>query len=146
MKTILALAGILIFTNVIGQNLNEHKWKHRILIIQASEEFSDKYQDQLKEFNNLHNELKERKLVIYTIIGDKYKVTNYHNKKSNNSWEVANEFFGDLLDKNYAFRVILIGLDGGIKLEKTTVLTRKALFNIIDSMPMRMNELRKNRK
>jgi hypothetical protein len=146
LKTILALTGILIFTNVIGQNLNEHKWKHRVLIIQASDELSDKYRDQLKEFNNVDKELKERKLIIYTIVKDKYKVTNYHNDITDNSWEVANEFFGDLLDKNYGFRVILIGLDGGIKLDKTTVLRRKELFNIIDSMPMRMNELRNNRK
>ena len=146
MKTILALTGILIFTNVMGQNLNEHKWNNRILIIQASDELSDKYRDQLKEINDVNKELKERKLVVYTIVGDKYKVTNYQSKISDNSWEATNELFGDLLDENYDFRVILIGLDGSIKLEKTTVLTRKELFNIIDSMPMRMNELRKNRK
>lgn len=146
MKTILALTGILIFTNVIGQNLNEHRWKNRILIIQASDELSDKYRDQLREFNAVDKELKERKLVVYTIVGDKYKVTSYQNKISDNSWEATNGLFGDLLDNDYDFRVILVGLDGGIKLEKTTVLIRKELFNIIDSMPMRMNELRKNRK
>jgi hypothetical protein len=146
LKTILALTGILIFTNVIGQNLNEHRWKHRILIIQASDELSDKYRDQLREFNDVDKELKERKLVVYTILGDKYKVMNYQSKISDNSWQPTSGLFGDLLDNDYNFRVILIGLDGGVKLEKTTVLTRKELFNIIDSMPMRMNELRKNRK
>ena len=38
--------------------------------------------------------------------------------------------------------MILIGLDGGIKLEQTTILKKKELFRIIDSMPMRMEELR----
>jgi len=146
LKTIVTLAGILIFTNVIGQDLKSHRWKDRVLLIQTSSELSDKYQKQLREFNDWGNELKERKLVIYTIVGDTYNVTNYQNKKSNKSWKSTDELFDDLIDKNDDFRVILLGLDGGIKLEKSTVLKRKELFNIIDSMPMRMNELRKNRK
>lgn len=137
---------MLIFTNVMGQNLSDHKWKDRILIIQAADELSDKYGIQLKEFNDVEKELKERKLVIYEIVGDKYKMTKYQNKISSYSWKKVSELIGDLLNKDDEFRVILIGLDGGVKLDRTTILKRKDLFNIIDSMPMRMNELRKNRK
>ena len=43
------------------------------------------------------------------------------------------------------FRVILIGLDGGEKLEQTEVLSAEKLFNTIDSMPMRQAEIRKNK-
>lgn len=146
MKTILTLTGILVFTNVIGQNLNDHRWKNRILIIQALDELTDKYQKQLREFNDADKELKERKLVIYEIVGDKYKITNYQNKKSHNSWNSTNELVGEVLNKRDDFNVKLIGLDGGIKLDRTTVQKRKDLFNIIDSMPMRMNELSNNRE
>ena len=38
--------------------------------------------------------------------------------------------------------MVLIGLDGGVKLEKQEVLSMKELFSIIDAMPMRANELR----
>ena len=130
----------------MGQNLIDHRWQDRILIIQASDELSDKYGIQLQEFKDVEKELMERKLVIYEIVGDEYKMTNYQNKKFSNSWKMSRDIFGDLLNRNDEFRVILIGLDGGVKLDRTTVLKRKDLFNIIDSMPMRMNELRKNRE
>ena len=44
-----------------------------------------------------------------------------------------------------SFRLILIGLDGGVKLNQRTIINRKTLFSIIDSMPMRRSELRNNR-
>ncbi len=134
------------FTNVIGQNLSDHRWKDRILLIQASDELSDKYREQLKEFNYLDKALKERKLVVYEIVGDKYKITNFQNNKSNKSWKAANDLFGEVLYKRDDFSVTLIGLDGGIKLEKTTVLKKRELFDTIDSMPMRINELRNKRE
>jgi len=40
------------------------------------------------------------------------------------------------------FSIMLIGLDSGIKLQKNELLRSKALFDKIDSMPMRQSELR----
>ena len=45
--------------------------------------------------------------------------------------------------KKSDFRVLLIGLDGGKKLDQTKMLSVKKLFNIIDSMPMRQAEIQK---
>jgi hypothetical protein len=42
-----------------------------------------------------------------------------------------------------AFKVVLIGLDGGIKLQKNGQLTPEELFGTIDSMPMRRAEMNK---
>ena len=39
---------------------------------------------------------------------------------------------------------LLIGLDGGIKLRQNSILTKEKLFAIIDGMPMRRRELKKN--
>ncbi|MEM8552208.1 MAG: DUF4174 domain-containing protein [Pseudomonadota bacterium] len=41
-----------------------------------------------------------------------------------------------------AFRVVLIGLDGGSKLSSEEPLTGERLFSVIDAMPMRQRELR----
>ncbi|WMS44170.1 DUF4174 domain-containing protein [Acuticoccus sp. MNP-M23] len=41
-----------------------------------------------------------------------------------------------------AFRVVLIGLDGGAKLTRDEALPADELFNTIDAMPMRQRELR----
>ncbi len=42
------------------------------------------------------------------------------------------------------FAIILIGKDGGEKLRSFTVVQSKTLFALIDSMPMRKAEMRKN--
>jgi len=42
------------------------------------------------------------------------------------------------------FTIILIGLDGGEKLRQTKPLDTTTLFAIIDGMPMRRQELKKN--
>jgi hypothetical protein len=47
-----------------------------------------------------------------------------------------------MLNANEAFEIILIGLDGGIKLRKNDIVSREELFSIIDAMPMRRNEMR----
>lgn len=141
-KNILILAGILIFTNLNGQHLKQHQWKHRVLIIQTSEESSEKYQNQLQEFADSEKTLKDRKIVIYQIVGEKYKMTNYAHEKRDNSWQNAKALAIDELEESDAFRVMLIGLDGGIKMKKTSVLKKQELFGKIDSMPMRMQELR----
>ena len=46
-----------------------------------------------------------------------------------------------VLNEKEDFEVILIGLDGGIKLQRTKILTKEDLFKITDSMPMRRDEL-----
>ena len=40
-----------------------------------------------------------------------------------------------------AFRVRLVGKDGGVKLDVGTPMTTDALFALIDAMPMRQDEL-----
>ena len=42
------------------------------------------------------------------------------------------------------FEVLLIGLDGGKKLQQNLLLSTQQLFDKIDAMPMRAQELRKN--
>lgn len=44
--------------------------------------------------------------------------------------------------KSQQFRTILVGKDGGIKLNSDKPLDACALFNLIDTMPMRRQEMR----
>ena len=41
-----------------------------------------------------------------------------------------------------SFRVILIGKDGGIKLKRNDQIDLETIFELIDSMPMRKDEIR----
>ena len=38
------------------------------------------------------------------------------------------------------FKLVLVGKDGGVKLEQDSVLSPDELFAVIDRMPMRMRE------
>ena len=128
------------YTN--GQNLEKHEWKDRILIVKAESEASKTYQNQIEELKNSSAALKERKLLVYQVIGNKYELIDYDNAKIIASGEVSNKINENILNKNIPFEIILIGLDGGIKLKKSDMIRKEELFNIIDSMPMRSSELR----
>jgi hypothetical protein len=41
-----------------------------------------------------------------------------------------------------AFSLILVGKDGGIKLKRSDQVDLREVFELIDSMPMRQNEMR----
>ncbi|MFL1011289.1 DUF4174 domain-containing protein [Flavisericum labens] len=131
------------YFNFYGQNLETHKWKHRIVIIKASEIDSNTSQKQLQEFRNSTRELIDRKIVMYKITGDKFQYIDYSNSKLNHSGKISETLTKRVLNKNIKFEVLLIGLDGGIKLQQKKVLIKEKLFEIIDSMPMRQAELKK---
>ncbi|WP_369680359.1 DUF4174 domain-containing protein [Winogradskyella luteola] len=43
---------------------------------------------------------------------------------------------------DHEFKVVLIGLDGGMKLSQNNILTAENLFSKIDSMPLRNREIK----
>jgi len=139
----LIIMGCASFGNLNGQNLEKHTWKNRILVVKTSDTKSEKYQEQVKEFSNSTDELKVRKFVLYKITGDHFELINFENPELNDSGKTAGKPIGKSLNDKENFEVILIGLDGGIKLQQTDILTKEALFNIVDAMPMRRNELNK---
>lgn len=127
-----------------AQNLNTHKWKNRILIIQSNTGNNPYYQSQLEEFKNTKNDFKERKLVLYTILNNQYKKTDYTKNTTNENWLTTDLFHKNTLDKKDNFKILLIGLDGGIKLNQNHILKKNELLNLIDAMPMRAAELLKS--
>ena len=133
-----------LFLHAKGQSMKKHHWQNRVLLVKTTDENNPKYQKQLIKFRDLNKELGERKMVLYQIVGDKYKLTDYQNLESNPNWENSKNINNDLFDKQANFEVMVIGLDGGIKLKKSEVLEKKELFNLIDSMPMRIQETNKN--
>ena len=126
-----------------GQDLEKHQWENRILIVKIVDTESKKYKAQLEEFKNLAEEFIDRKLILYTINNNHYTVTNYKNSALNNTGNVSEKLAQSMLNDTEVFEVLLIGLDGHVKLQQTEILTKEALFKRIDSMPMRKNE-RKN--
>ena len=144
-RIILIMIGCSSFMNLNGQNLKKHKWRNRVLIIKTSDIKSKKYQEQLNEFKNSIEELIDRKFILYQITGDDFVLLDYKNNELNNSGKISRKLTDTILNEKENFEVILIGLDGGIKLQQTEILMKEDLFNITDSMTMRRNELIRNK-
>lgn len=121
-----------------GQNIEKHLWENRVLLIYDSNEKSQEIEDQLAILNKHKEELQERKIVIYSFTEKNY------NLNFENIWKKSEELFLRFKPKKDVFTILLIGLDGGIKLEQNKILLSEKLFAIIDGMPMRKSEIRKN--
>jgi len=141
-RLLFSVIAYLFFINLNGQNLEQHEWKDRILIINAESEASKTYQNQIEELRNSSSALKERKLVIYQVIGNKYELVDFDTKEIKAGGKISENMGVDILTDTVPFEIILIGLDGGIKLRKADIIRKEELFNLIDSMPMRSSELR----
>lgn len=145
MRPLFILIAILIIGNVNAQDLKKHQWENRVVLIMTQNENSKEYQDQIAEFYKFPRELKERKMLIYHVLPKRYTLIKDPVDPEQNEWVSSSALFDKFAGKNVDFKVVLIGLDGGNKLEKNGLLSAEELFGTIDSMPMRRAELNKKR-
>jgi hypothetical protein len=123
--------------SIYAQDLSDHLWNDRLLVVYTVNDASELYKQQIDELQKDKMGLDDRKLVLYSI-------TPSHVKKGwdYGEWEVRNKPLDDFLSEDGNFEVVLIGLDGKVKLRQDQLLKRERLFKTIDSMPMRQHELR----
>ncbi|NNL15890.1 MAG: DUF4174 domain-containing protein [Flavobacteriaceae bacterium] len=124
-----------------SQNLSDHLWKNRVLLVVSKTLDNSLYLGQIKELKNHEQGLKERKLIAYHITPAKFK-----KGLENNNWELSKSLYKTYNKSNTEYKIILIGLDGGIKHQQNEVLSCSDLFSIIDGMPMRQQEIGQNKK
>ncbi|WGD34132.1 DUF4174 domain-containing protein [Olleya sp. YS] len=122
-------------TSIKAQDLKSHQWKNRVLLVISKTENLEEFKKQITLLNNNDDAFAERKLLVYYILPNKYKI-------DNNKWITSSVLFNKFTDKKSAFTVILIGLDGGIKLSQNQIISTQKLFSSIDVMPMRKSELK----
>lgn len=119
-----------------SQNMKSHQWKNRVLLVISDNKSNVDFANQTQLLKDKSLELIERKLIVYQITKNAYSY-NY-----NQSWILSTKLYRKHNKEKATFKVILIGLDGGIKLKQTSILSEKKLFTIIDGMPMRKQELK----
>ena len=123
----------------MGQQISDYQWKYRLVILLTDSQDSQLYQLQLKDLKTDLQGLKERKILVITLTPN-YQITGIDNEIEQKA--VLN--FKKLKKETNGFEVILVGLDGYIKLQQSKLLTHQELFAQIDRMPMRRNEIKKN--
>lgn len=122
-----------------AQNISKHQWKNRLVLILADDAESTMLKEQLNIFKANESGLEDRKLLVYQILPEQYKIG--LNQKAN--WLPSGKLFQKYNSGRSVFEVILIGLDGGVKMKQSELLTIEDLFGTIDVMPMRRAELRR---
>lgn len=123
-----------------AQNIDSYQWKNRILLVLTDDIDNSIFKNQIEELKRYEDGLKERKLIVYQIHNKAYKL----GLAENSNWQQSTQKYKTQKKTKSAFEVLLIGLDGGVKLRKTDLISCEALFRIIDVMPMRKNELNNN--
>lgn len=127
---------IIITSNMLSQDLKKHQWKNRLLLVFSYDKNSNALKKQIDILTKDKEGLQERKLLIYQFCDDKF-TTGLHSK-----WYSIKKLTKKYHSKNKIFEVLLIGLDGKIKLRQTKIVSLEKLFTLIDGMPMRRNELK----
>lgn len=140
MKTLLLLF-ITIFAiamNTQSQDLSSHQWENRLILILTDDSNSTIYQEQIEELHSDQEGLEDRKLVIYTVMPNQFRLEDFEN----GGWIQSGILYSEYKKSEESFEILLIGLDGGVKLRQSEFLSNEDLFDRIDRMPMRRNELR----
>ena len=111
------------------KTLEQLTWENRIILVFSSR--TDKYQQLLQQAKA---EIDDRDIVWFIINGQQL-TSNYRGNISDQLAANINSQFSSFDES-----VILIGKDGGVK-ETSDLLSLESLFDEIDSMPMRINEI-----
>ena len=132
---------ILFLSNTMNaQELVSYRWENRIVLIITNNEKAEKYQNQLELLASASG-LEERKLIIYRVMPNQFTLG-----LKDLSWITSSKLYEKYHSIDNGFEVILIGLDGTVKLRQTEILSTEKLFSTIDVMPMRRAELKRQKR
>ncbi len=148
-RNFLSAALLLIPTIIMAQTKepikaqpSDFQWENRIIIVIADSESDTLYRKQMQEFKGEEDGLEDRDLITFSA---------FRNGKSRLDENTLQESSAASILERYGsgsagFRFLLIGKDGGVKLEKESPVAVKEIFGLIDSMPMRQREMRQGKE
>ena len=123
---LLSLMAIMIQKELQGIELSRYLWKNRIILTFADDEDHADLIRLKVEMKENNCEILNRDLLFFHFSNDGRT--------------------GNLITTNdKSFRILLIGKDGGIKYESNRSVSLIHLFELIDSMPMRQDEMQHDR-
>ena len=120
---------LVVFAAIGGEHrfrLRSYQWKQRLLLVFAPSAHSASYLRQRAHYDLAGEGFRTRDLLFVSLIPGETQVVR-------RQFEIGPDDFA----------VLLVGKDGGIKLRSEHPVSPDELFPLIDSMPMRQQELRK---
>jgi hypothetical protein len=120
-------------------DLKQYQWKNRLLLVFSLNSEEPAYQALGRELQEQAGGVRERDLLVFHVLEQ--------GKSFMNSREISPAEARALRQRFRiapgAFMVVLVGKDGGVKLERAAKVTLADIFGLIDSMPMRQQEMQK---
>ena len=122
----------------IVMDFDQFKWKNRLLFLFALERNDPFFRDLKGEISDRKNEVDDRDLVVFEIL--EFGPSTMNTTQMDPQTAASHRKHFDLPPKT--FMLILLGKDGGIKLKRNDRVKLEEIFSLIDSMPMRKDEMR----
>ena len=126
----------------VSQTLEKHQWNNRVVIVLSDDLTNPLFQKQLTALTNEATACIDRKLIVYQVLPNSWTMEDF-TSKTTKKWQSTPTLFEQFMEKNHHFKVVLIGLDGTLKVERTNYVEPEELFSIIDGMPIRKAEIRR---
>ena len=128
--------------SVADLDLDWLRWQNRVLVLFSPSESDPLFQLQKQGLASSAQGVLDRELMILEIM---------EQGQSRTTNQLLSEKSVQAIRKRFevqagTFQVLLIGKDGGVKLRSSEPVSMKDLFGLIDSMPMRQQEMDSKKK
>ena len=140
-KILFVLGSIFLLNSASAQSpLELHHWQERVILLFAPEQNHVSLRQQYTLLTAEMEKVTDRDLVFYRIFA-KTGIAPDEKPLNKEAVEGLRERFQVPKDQ---FAVILVGKDGTEKLRRTEVIRSAEIFDLIDTMPMRRAEMRRD--
>ena len=119
-----------------AQLMSGMTWEKRVLLIFAPDTQHAEWQRQEKLLEAQDADLAERDMAVIRVLA-----TGEVSVDNNPLGSAAGDFYRRFGVADDRFRAVLVGKDGSVKLESGEAVATTELFALIDSMPMRRQEM-----
>ncbi|MDB9741660.1 DUF4174 domain-containing protein [Akkermansiaceae bacterium] len=117
------------------RGVGKHLWKDRVILLFGEKDYS-------KELSQQKEEVEDRDLVYYQVNNAGVVKTNGDILLTEEEVKAMSAKYSKQSKEGKESSIVLIGKDGGVK-RRWNTLKLEEIFALIDSMPMRQNEMRK---
>ncbi len=136
----LRLSGVATYAEASPVTMAQWRWQKRVLVISAASEEDASFGTQLEALQASEAEFAERDLVLISLLDDSGAAAD----RQLSAQQVAG--LREALDiEPGAFALRLVGKDGGTKLSREAPVSMLEIYGLIDTMPMRRQEMRDRR-
>lgn len=116
--------------------LSPYLWKNRVVVVFVDCHDSPIARRQQQMLSESRGGLIERDMVVVSVVGDRVQVDGRLTDRIE-----AGDLRHAVDASSTEFGVLLIGKDGGVKLQSDEPVAAERLFALIDTMPMRQQEM-----